>query len=75
LDRGRLIGIWEYDTFAGEIVSYVWGDMTQELKGELARMETFVREELGDARSFSLDSPESRKPMIEALRAKATAAV
>jgi len=28
-----------------------------------------VREDLGDARSFSLDSPKSRAPKIEALRA------
>jgi len=27
-----------------------------------------VRERLGDARSFSLDSPKSRVPRIEALR-------
>ena len=31
--------------------------------------EAFVRDELGDARSFSLDSPESRRPRVEALRA------
>ena len=28
-----------------------------------------VRDQLGDARSFSLDSPKSRTPRIEALRA------
>ncbi len=28
----------------------------------------FVREELGDARSFSLDSPKSRAPRIAGLR-------
>jgi hypothetical protein len=34
-------------------------------------MEEFVRGELGDARSFSLDSPKSRVPRIQALRAAA----
>jgi len=32
-----------------------------------------VRDELGDARSFSLDSPKSREPRIAALRAAAGA--
>jgi len=32
------------------------------------RTERFVRDQLGDARSFSLDSPESRAPRIAALR-------
>ena len=31
------------------------------------RTERFVRDDLGDARSFSLDSPKSRAPRIEAL--------
>jgi hypothetical protein len=31
--------------------------------------EHFVRDQLGDARSFSLDSPKSREPKIKALRA------
>jgi hypothetical protein len=34
----------------------------------VARAEQYVREGLGDARSFSLDSPKSRAPRIEALR-------
>jgi hypothetical protein len=35
----------------------------------VARMEEFVRAELGDARSFSLDSPKSRAARIKQLRA------
>jgi hypothetical protein len=31
-------------------------------------MQTFVREDLGDARSFSLDSPQSRTARVAALR-------
>ena len=42
---------------------------TAALKAEVARSESFVRDQLGDARSFSLDSPETRRPRIAALRA------
>jgi hypothetical protein len=37
-------------------------------------MENYIREQLGDARSFSLDSPKSRTPRIEALRKMAARA-
>ena len=35
----------------------------------LSNLETYLREQLGDARSFSLDSPKSRAPRLMALRA------
>jgi hypothetical protein len=38
------------------------------LHDTIGRTETFVRDQLGDARSFSLDSPESRGPRIAALK-------
>jgi hypothetical protein len=38
------------------------------LEREVSEVETFVREELGDARAFSLDSPKSRAPRLAALR-------
>ena len=38
------------------------------LEEAVARTEAFVREDLGDARTFSLDSPKSRIPAIAALR-------
>jgi hypothetical protein len=68
LDRGRLVGLWEYDVDAESIVwmSFVPGNW--DLEGAVARTEKFVRSELGDARSFSLDSPKSRAPRIAALR-------
>ena len=34
----------------------------------ISRTETYIRDQLGDARSFSLDSPKSRAPRIEAIR-------
>ena len=69
VDRGRVIGLWEYDMEAQAIVWTSFVAPTAGLRAEVARTESFVREELGDARSFSLDSPEKRRPRIEALRA------
>ncbi|GAA1349884.1 hypothetical protein [Streptomyces beijiangensis] len=69
VDRGRLVGLWEYDVEAAEIVwqSYVTPDAA--LREAVAATEAFVRDELGDARSFSLDSPRSRAPRVAELRA------
>jgi hypothetical protein len=68
LDRGRLVGLWEYDTIAESIAWMSFGVRDKALKDAVARMEKYVRTELGDARSFSLDSPKSRTPRVEALR-------
>ena len=74
LDRGRLVGLWEYDTATESIVWASFGLEDKALKEAVARTEKYVREELGDARSFSLDSPKTRGPRIEALRKAAGAA-
>jgi hypothetical protein len=68
LDRGRIVGLWEYDTAADSIawISFVKKDKA--LEDAVARMEQCVREQLGDARAFSLDSPKSRAPRVAALR-------
>jgi hypothetical protein len=68
LDRGRLIGFWEYDVTTESIVWMSFIPRNPELEKAVARTEHFVRSELGDARSFSLDSPKSRAPRIDALR-------
>lgn len=68
LDRGRLVGVWEYDP---ENQSIAWASFIRpnsELQSAIRKMEDYVRSGLGDARSFSLDSPKSRKPRIDALR-------
>ena len=72
-DRGRLIGLWEFDTVTGTIAwtSFVKPDAA--LREAVRTTEAFVRDDLGDARSFSLDSPQSRVPKIEALRKAASA--
>ncbi len=68
LDRGRVIGLWEYDTAEDSVawISFVKKDKA--LEDAVQRTEQYVREQLGDARSFSLDSPKSRAPRIAALR-------
>ncbi len=71
LDRGRLVGLWEYDPAAGSIAWMSFVPIDEDLKRAVERMEEYVRVDLGDARSFSLDSPKSRAPRIEALRAAA----
>jgi hypothetical protein len=68
LDRGRLVGLWEYDTDTQSIAWWAFGAKDKALDAAVARTEAYVREELGDARSFSLDSPTSRAPRIAALR-------
>ncbi len=68
LDRGRIVGLWEYDTATGSIAWMSFVKKDKSLQDAVARTEQYVREGLGDARSFSLDSPKSRAPRIEALR-------
>lgn len=69
LDRGRVIGLWEYDADAGAIA---WGTFgvkkTKRLTAAVEETEAFVRDQLGDARSFSLDSPKSRVARIAAVK-------
>lgn len=67
-DRGRLIGLWEYDPESASIASYAWADDRDAIDSARDRMEVFCRDELGDARSFSLDGLESRRPRIEFIR-------
>ena len=72
LDRGQVIGLWEFDPGAGSIV---WATFRRRkdkaLTAAVEEAETFVRGQLGDARSFSLDSPKSRAARLESLRALA----
>jgi hypothetical protein len=69
LDRGRLVGLWEFDVEASAIAwtSFVKPDPA--LRAAVEETEAFVRDQLGDARSLSLDSPKSRAPRVAALRA------
>jgi hypothetical protein len=70
LDRGRIIGLWEFDVDSGSIV---WATFERQkdraLDATIEETQAFVRDQLGDARSFSLDSPKSRAARIASLRA------
>jgi hypothetical protein len=72
-DRGRLVGLWAFDTETGTIAWMSFVKPDRAMKDAVARTEAFVRDELGDARSFSLDSPKSRAPKIAELRKAAHA--
>jgi hypothetical protein len=67
LDRGRVIGLWEFDVDSKSIVWSTFGIEDKALQTIVENTEKFVRDELGDARSFSLDSPKSRVPRIQIL--------
>lgn len=74
VDRGRLIGLWEYDPSTESIAWMSFGKQDQALAEAVTRTETFIRQQLGDARSFGLDSPKSRVPRLARLRATAAGA-
>jgi hypothetical protein len=68
-DRGRIVGLWDWDGIAGELV---WATFEEPSRNAVAAaapaFAAYVKEQLGDVRSFSLDSPESRRDRIAALR-------
>jgi hypothetical protein len=68
LDRGRIIGLWEFDPEERQIVAFTFVERDPELNALIESTEEMIASELGDFRSFSLDSPKSRKPKIEQLR-------
>ena len=68
LDRGAIIGLWEYDPESSAIVWSHLARRTKRFAKWYDRTETFIRDQLGDARSFSLDSPKSGAPRIAAIR-------
>ncbi len=67
LDRGRIIGLWQYDPGRERVAHWVFGNATDAVKQRIAEVEEFIRQDLGDFRSFSLDSPQSRQRRIDAL--------
>lgn len=73
LDRGRLVGLWHFDPESDSIAWNGFVKKDRALEDAVARTEAFIREDLGDARTFSLDSPKSRVTAIAALRQAAAA--
>jgi hypothetical protein len=68
LDRGRLVGLWDYDPASESIVCFNFIQLNKDLDAAIKNTEDYVRIQLGDARSFSLDSPKSRLRRLAALR-------
>lgn len=68
LDRGRLVGLWEFDGENGGIVWTSWVPADESLRSAVAATDQYIRNDLGDARSFSLDSPASRRSRLDGLR-------
>jgi len=72
LDRGRIVGLWEFDRTSNTIAWSTFVKKDKALQEAVARTEAYVRDQLGDARSFSLDSPKSRAPRVQYLRKAAS---
>ena len=73
LDRGRIIGLWQYEPAKERIVPWLFHGPTPAVTARIAEVEAWIREDLGDFRAFSLDSPASRQKRIDALAASAAA--
>ncbi|MFQ4149532.1 crosslink repair DNA glycosylase YcaQ family protein [Arthrobacter sp. LAPM80] len=69
VDRGRIIGLWQYDPGEERIAHWLFNKASDAVKQRIQDVEAFIREDLGDFRSFSLDSPSSRQKRIDALNA------
>jgi hypothetical protein len=64
---GVLIGLWEFDHERQEIAAWTWRP-SAEVATAVRETSEWIAKELGDFRSFSLDSPKSRIPRVELLR-------
>ncbi|WP_442543775.1 DNA glycosylase AlkZ-like family protein [Arthrobacter sp. KN11-1C] len=67
LDRGRIIGLWQYDPGKERIAAWTFDKPTAAVTQRISEVESWIHEDLGDFRSFSLDSAASRQKRIDAL--------
>lgn len=65
---GRLIGLWDYDPAGPGVVWKSWAGDKAQVAAEADRVEVLCAE-MGDARTFSLDSPKSRAVRLASLQA------
>jgi hypothetical protein len=68
VDRGRIVGLWEFDVESDSVAWTSFVPKDKALEAAVTETEAYIRQQLGDARSFSLDSPKSRAPRIQVLR-------
>lgn len=73
LDRGRIIGLWQYDPAREQVAAWLFTTPTPAVTQRIAEVEAWIKADLGDFRAYSLDSPASRQPRIDALRASSVA--
>jgi hypothetical protein len=71
LDRGRIIGLWQFEPGKERIVPWLFHGPTPAVTRRIAEVEAWIREDLGDFRAFSLDSPATRQKRIDGLVAAA----
>lgn len=71
VDRGRIIGLWQYDPANERIAHWLFDKPSKAVSQRIREVEAYIREDLGDFRSFSLDSPASRQKRIDAINAEA----
>ena len=69
LDRGRIIGLWQYDPEDARIAWWTFDPASSGVLERIAQIQEWITEDLGDFRSFSLDSPKSRAKNIARLDA------
>ncbi len=72
LDADRLVGFWEFDPSSGKIVFATFDPLPPKRKKAVEErtedVATFLKEELGHARSFSLDSMEQVQERADAIK-------
>jgi hypothetical protein len=69
IQAGRVVGVWDYDFDAAEVIAAAWGSVDRDrLRSMADALAEWIRAELGDFRSVSLDSPASRRPKLAAMR-------
>ena len=77
VSSGRVIGFWEYDISAGRVVSWLFDAVgradRKALDAECEAIAGFLRDDVGHARSFSLDTDEAVQKRANAV-ARATSA-
>jgi hypothetical protein len=61
------LDFWEYDPARSSIARVMFHAPDKAVRECISRTEVYIRDQLGDARSFSLDSPKSRALRMEAI--------
>lgn len=70
VEGGVVVGMWEYDPEAKAVAAWTWRPSAS-TAAAIEQTGEWIARELGDFRSFSLDSPASRRPRVERLRSLA----